>query len=65
MSAQEPSHKIGTSLSSLIRSGKRTRLFRSFLPWRQNIWKGYSANMRKLRKSNDIPDPGLPWSHKI
>ncbi|XP_025706852.1 protein phosphatase 1E isoform X1 [Callorhinus ursinus] len=66
MSAQEPSRKIGTSLSSLIRSGKRTRLFRSFLPWRQNIWKGYSANMmRKLGKSNDTPDPGLPSSYKI
>ncbi|XP_025851819.1 protein phosphatase 1E [Vulpes vulpes] len=66
MSGQEPSHKIGTSLSSLIRSGKRNRMFRSFLPWRQNIWKGYSTNMmRKLRKSNDIPDPGLPWSYKI
>ncbi|XP_012503912.1 PREDICTED: protein phosphatase 1E [Propithecus coquereli] len=66
LSAQEPSHKIGTSLSSLIRSGKRNRMLRSSLPWRQNSWKGYSENMiRQLRKSNDIPYPDLPWSYKM
>uniref|UniRef100_A0A2K6UNH8 Protein phosphatase 1E n=1 Tax=Saimiri boliviensis boliviensis TaxID=39432 RepID=A0A2K6UNH8_SAIBB len=64
LSAQEPSHKIGTSLSSLTGSGKRNRI-RSSLPWRQNSWKGYSENMRKLRESHDIPCPDLPWSYKI
>uniref|UniRef100_A0A2R9AYL2 Protein phosphatase 1E n=1 Tax=Pan paniscus TaxID=9597 RepID=A0A2R9AYL2_PANPA len=64
LSAQEPSHKIGTSLSSLTGSGKRNRI-RSSLPWRQNSWKGYSENMRKLRKTHDIPCPDLPWSYKI
>ncbi|XP_032136569.1 protein phosphatase 1E isoform X1 [Sapajus apella] len=64
LSAEEPSHKIGTSLSSLTGSGKRNRI-RSSLPWRQNSWKGYSENMRKLRKSHDIPCPDLPWSYKI
>ncbi|XP_074175854.1 protein phosphatase 1E isoform X2 [Rhinolophus sinicus] len=66
LSAQEPSHKVGTSLASLIRSGKRNRMLRSSLPWRQNSWKEYSENMmRKLRKSNDIPYPDLPQSCKI
>lgn len=64
LSAQEPSHKIGTSLSSLTGSGKRNRI-RSSLPWRQNSWKGYSENMRKLRKTHDIPCPDLLWSYKI
>ncbi|XP_004434844.1 PREDICTED: protein phosphatase 1E [Ceratotherium simum simum] len=66
LSAREPSHKIGTSLSSLIRSGKRNRMLRSSLPWRQSSWKGYSENMmRRLRKSNDMPYPDRPWSYKI
>ncbi|XP_036692369.1 protein phosphatase 1E isoform X2 [Balaenoptera musculus] len=66
LSAREPSHKTGTSLSSLIRSGKRNRMLRSSLPWRQNSWKGYSENMMgKLKKSNAIPYPALPWSFKI
>ncbi|XP_016066177.1 PREDICTED: protein phosphatase 1E [Miniopterus natalensis] len=65
LSAHEPCHKVGTSLSSLIPSGKRNRVLRSSLPWRQNSWKGYNENMRKLRKSNDIPYPDLPWSCKI
>uniref|UniRef100_A0A8C3WZ06 Protein phosphatase 1E n=1 Tax=Catagonus wagneri TaxID=51154 RepID=A0A8C3WZ06_9CETA len=66
LSAREPSHKAGTSLSSLIRSGKKNRMLRSSLPWRQNSWKGYSENMmRKLKKHNDIPYPDLPWSFKI
>ncbi|TKC41994.1 hypothetical protein EI555_019648, partial [Monodon monoceros] len=51
LSVREPSHKTGTSLSSLIRSGKRNRMLRSSLPWRQNSWKGYSENMMgKLKK---------------
>lgn len=63
LSVREPSHKTGTSLSSLIRSGKRNRMLRSSLPWRQNSWKGYSENMMgKLKKSNAIPYPALPWS---
>ncbi|XP_059938859.1 protein phosphatase 1E [Mesoplodon densirostris] len=65
LSAPEPSHKTGTSLSSLIRSGKRNRMLRSSLPWRQNSWKGYSENMGKLKKSNAIPYPAFPWSFKI
>ncbi|XP_033704015.1 protein phosphatase 1E isoform X1 [Tursiops truncatus] len=66
LSVREPSHKTGTSLSSLIRSGKRNRMLRSSLPWRQNSWKGYSENMMgKLKKSNAIPYPALPWSFKI
>ncbi|XP_057392530.1 protein phosphatase 1E isoform X2 [Balaenoptera acutorostrata] len=66
LSAREPSHKTGTSLSSLIRSGKRNRMLRSSLPWRQNSWKGYCENMMgKLKKSNAIPYPALPWSFKI
>ncbi|KAF6096312.1 protein phosphatase, Mg2+/Mn2+ dependent 1E [Phyllostomus discolor] len=65
LSAQEPSYKVGTSLSSLIRSGKRNRMLRSSLPWRQNSWKEYNENMRKLRKSNDITHLGLPGSCKI
>ncbi|XP_069337216.1 protein phosphatase 1E [Eulemur rufifrons] len=66
LSAQEPSHKIGTSLSSLIRNGKRNRMLRNSLPWRQNSWKEYSENMmRQLRKSDDIPYPDLPWSYKM
>ncbi|XP_004377924.1 protein phosphatase 1E [Trichechus manatus latirostris] len=65
LSARELSHKTGTSLSSLIRSGKRNRILGSSLPWRQNSWKGYSENMMKLRKSNDIPYSDLPWSYKI
>lgn len=64
--AQESSHKIGTSLSSLTRSGKRTRMLRSSLSWRQNSWKEHSEiMMRKLKKSNDIPYPDLPWSCKM
>ncbi|XP_055255646.1 protein phosphatase 1E [Moschus berezovskii] len=66
LSAQESSHKTGTSLSSLIRNGKRNRMLRGSLPWRQNSWKGYSENMmRKLKKSNDTPYPDLPGSFKI
>ncbi|XP_025136976.2 protein phosphatase 1E [Bubalus bubalis] len=66
LSAQEPSHETGSSLSSLIRNGKRNRMLRSSLPWRQNSWKGYSENvMRKPKKSNDPPHPELPWSFKI
>lgn len=66
LSAREPPHKIGTSLSSLIRSGKRNRVLRGSLQWRQYSWKVYSQNvMRKFRKSNDSPYPELPWSYKI
>ncbi|XP_061246148.1 protein phosphatase 1E isoform X2 [Bos javanicus] len=66
LSAQEPSHKTGSSLSSLIRNGKRNSMLRSSLPWRQNSWKGYSENvMRKPKKSNDPAHPELPWSFKI
>ncbi|XP_035312655.1 protein phosphatase 1E isoform X1 [Cricetulus griseus] len=64
LTAQEPSHKIGISLSSLTRSGKRNKMLRSSLPWRENSWEGYSGNM-KIRKCNDIPCPDLPWSYKI
>ncbi|XP_076792200.1 protein phosphatase 1E isoform X2 [Arvicanthis niloticus] len=64
LSAREPSHKIGISLSSLTRSGKRNKMLRSSLPWRENSWEGYSRNM-KIRKHNDIPCPDLPWSYKI
>ncbi|XP_036196295.1 protein phosphatase 1E [Myotis myotis] len=63
--AQEPSHKVGTSLFSLTSGGKRNRMLRSSLPWRQDSWKEYNENMRKLRKSNDIPYPDLPWSCKM
>ncbi|KAI5928919.1 Protein phosphatase 1E [Manis javanica] len=64
-SSQEPSHKIGTSLSSLIQSGKRARMLSSLL-WRQNSRKGYSENTRrKLRKSQAVPHPGLPGSCKM
>ncbi|KAG3269371.1 protein phosphatase, Mg2+/Mn2+ dependent 1E, transcript variant X1 [Ictidomys tridecemlineatus] len=66
LSAREPSHKMGISLSTLIRSGKRNRMLRSYVPWRENSWKGYSENtMRKVRKGNDIPYADLLWSHKI
>uniref|UniRef100_A0A8C6RL77 Protein phosphatase 1E n=1 Tax=Nannospalax galili TaxID=1026970 RepID=A0A8C6RL77_NANGA len=65
LSAQEPSHKIGISLLSLIQSGKRNKMLRSSLPWRESNWKGYSKNIMKVRKSNDIPCPDLPWSYKI
>ncbi|XP_048648083.1 protein phosphatase 1E isoform X2 [Marmota marmota marmota] len=66
LSAREPSHKMGISLSSLTRSGKRNRMLRSYVPWRENSWKGYSENtMRKVRKSNDIPYADLLWSYKI
>ncbi|XP_070334652.1 protein phosphatase 1E [Odocoileus virginianus] len=66
LSAQESSQKTGISLSSLIRNGKRNRMLRSSLPWRQNSWKGYSENIvRKLKKNNDTPYPDLPWSFKI
>ncbi|XP_054441463.1 protein phosphatase 1E [Pteronotus mesoamericanus] len=65
LSAQEPSHKVGTSLSSIIRSGRRNRMLRSSLPWRQNSWKGYNENMWKSRKNNDISYPDLPRSCKI
>lgn len=66
LSAQESSQKTGISLSSLIRNGKRNRMLRSSLPWRQNSWRGYSENMvRKLKKNNDTPYPDLPWSFKI
>lgn len=64
LAAQEPSYKIGISLSSLTRSGKRNKMLRSSLPWRENSWEGYSGNM-KIRKRNDIPCPDLPWSYKI
>ncbi|XP_055476423.1 protein phosphatase 1E [Psammomys obesus] len=64
LSAREPSHKIGVSLSSLTRSGKRNKMLRSSLPWRENSWEGCSGNM-KIRKHNDIPCPDLPWSYKI
>ncbi|XP_072796324.1 protein phosphatase 1E isoform X1 [Vicugna pacos] len=65
LSAREPSHKIGASLTSLTRSGKRNRMLRSSLPWRQNSWKGYSEIMTRKFKKNDIPYPDLPWSFKI
>ncbi|KAM5150041.1 protein phosphatase 1E [Callospermophilus lateralis] len=66
LSAREPSHKMGISLSTLIRSGKRNRMLRSYVPWRENSWKGYSENtMRKVRKGNDIPYADLLWSYKI
>ncbi|XP_051680742.2 protein phosphatase 1E isoform X1 [Oryctolagus cuniculus] len=66
LSAREPSHKIGSSLSSLIRSGKKNRVLRSSLPWRQNSWKRHSEDMmRKVEKNNDIPYPDLSWSHKM
>lgn len=64
LSAREPSHKIGISLSSLTRSGKRNKMLRSSLPWRENSWEGYSGNV-KIRKRNDIPCPDFPWSYKI
>uniref|UniRef100_A0A8D2D064 Protein phosphatase 1E n=1 Tax=Sciurus vulgaris TaxID=55149 RepID=A0A8D2D064_SCIVU len=66
LSAREPSHKIGISLSSLIRSGKRNRMLRSYVPWREHSWKGYGENtVRKIRKGNDIPHADLLWSYKI
>ncbi|XP_054545145.1 protein phosphatase 1E isoform X3 [Talpa occidentalis] len=66
LSAREPSHKMGNSLSSLIRSGKKSRVLRGSLPWTQYSWKVYSQNMmRNFRKSNDISYPDLPWSYKI
>ncbi|XP_007946044.1 protein phosphatase 1E [Orycteropus afer afer] len=65
LSVWELSHKTGTSLSSLTRSGKRERMLRSSLPWRQNIWKGCSESMMKLRENDDIPHSDLPWSYKI
>ncbi|XP_031323901.1 protein phosphatase 1E [Camelus dromedarius] len=65
LSAREPSHKIGASLTSLTRSGKRNRMLRSSLPWRQNSWKGYSEIMTRKFEKNDIPYPDLPWSFKI
>ncbi|XP_066220780.1 protein phosphatase 1E [Saccopteryx leptura] len=65
LSAQEPSHKVGTSLSSLIRSGKRNRMLRRSLPWRQNSWKGYNENTKRLRTSHGVPSPDLPWSWEI
>ncbi|XDB60640.1 hypothetical protein ABFV05_014256 [Capra hircus] len=66
LSAQEPSHKTGTSLSSLIRNGKRNRVLRSSLPWRQTSWKGCSESvMRKPQESSDPPRPELPWSFQM
>jgi protein phosphatase 1E len=62
LSVREPSHKIGISLSSLTRSGKRNRILRSSVPWRENSW--YSENT-KVRKNNDTPYPDIPWSYKI
>uniref|UniRef100_A0A8C5KP27 Protein phosphatase 1E n=1 Tax=Jaculus jaculus TaxID=51337 RepID=A0A8C5KP27_JACJA len=61
----KPSHKIGISLSSLIRSGKRNKMLRSSLPWRENSWKGYSKSTMRVRNSNTIPYSDLPWSCKI
>lgn len=63
-SAQESSRKIGISLSSLTRSGKRNKMLRSSLPWRENSWEGYSGNMA-IRKRNNISCPDLPWDYKI
>nr|XP_020019815.1 protein phosphatase 1E [Castor canadensis] len=63
LSVREPSHKIGISLSSLTRSGKRNRILRSSVPWRENSW--YSENTTKARKNNDTPYPDIPWSYKI
>ncbi|XP_006832445.1 PREDICTED: protein phosphatase 1E [Chrysochloris asiatica] len=65
LSAWELSHKTGTSLSSLIRSGQRNRMLRSSLPWRQNSWKGNSENLLKLRKSIPSPGSALPWRYNI
>ncbi|KAM5274641.1 protein phosphatase 1E [Ctenodactylus gundi] len=65
-SAQEPSHKIGISLTSLIKSGKRNMMLRSSVPWRENSWKGPRENtMRKIRKNNDILCPDAVRSCKI
>ncbi|XP_075417638.1 protein phosphatase 1E [Tenrec ecaudatus] len=65
LSARELSHRTGTSLCSLIRSGRRNRMLSSLLPWRQNSWKGSSENLMKLRKSNEIPSSAHPWNYKI
>ncbi|XP_060059829.1 protein phosphatase 1E [Erinaceus europaeus] len=65
LSIGESSHKIGISLSSLTGSGKRSRMLRSSLSWRQNSWKGYCESIKKFRKSNDIPYPDLSRSYKI
>lgn len=65
-SAQEPSHKIGINLTSVIRSGKKNRMVRSSVPWRENGWKGYRDNtIKKTIKSNDIPCPDVFRSCKI
>lgn len=64
LSVRESSHKTGTSLSSLTQGGKRNRVLRSSIPWKQNSWTGYSESMKKFRKS-DMPYPDLPWSYKI